>query len=118
LSAAIVGALNEILIKQGINPVPVPTYAKGGLAGKGLALVGENGPEIVNFESPASVLTANQTKSVLGDDGKTFQALEDIKKELKAIVTTQSNANPQLIDKLAGIEDRIDKMERLQRMKA
>ena len=100
-------------------PAPVQAYAQGGYAQAGMALVGEQGPELVRFERPAQVLTASQTREALnGDSPKTFAALEAIKNELKAIVTTQSSANPQLIDRLAAIEDRLNKMERNQRLQA
>lgn len=97
----------------------IPSHARGGYAQAGLALVGEQGPELVRFERPAQVLTAQQTREALnGESPKTFAALEAIKQELKAIVTTQSNANPQLIERLAAIEDRLNKMERNQRIQA
>lgn len=97
----------------------VPSHARGGYAQAGLALVGEKGAELVRFERPAQVLTAQQTREALnGESPKTFAALEAIKQELKAIVTTQSNANPQLIERLAAIEDRLNKMERNQRIQA
>lgn len=103
-------------------PVVPPTtqaLATGGYAHSGMALVGEKGPELVRFERPAQVLSASQTREALnGESPKTFAALEAIKQELKAIVVTQSNANPQLIERLAGIEDRLNKMERNQRINA
>ena len=47
----------------------LPAFAKGGLARKGWALVGEEGPELVNFTNPGRVYTAAETQSML--DGKT-----------------------------------------------
>ena len=43
---------------------PVPAFAKGGLA-KGIALVGENGPELANFSSTARISTADMTSKIL-----------------------------------------------------
>ena len=43
----------------------IPAYAKGGLAKKGWALVGEEGPELVNFDQPGRVYTADQTRAAL-----------------------------------------------------
>lgn len=112
-------ALNAIAAKMdpGFRPGGfVPAYAAGGYAQAGIALVGEKGPELVRFERPAQVLTSEQTRKALsGDDGKTYQALEAIKSELRAIVATQSNANPQLIERLASIEGRLNAMEREQK---
>lgn len=45
----------------------IPKFAKGGLAKKGWALVGEEGPELVNFSAPGRVYTAAETRAVLGD---------------------------------------------------
>ena len=98
---------------KGVTP-----YATGGSAQAGLALVGEKGPELVNFERPAQVMTAEQTRSALNGDEETKKFLSDIKDELKALVTTQSAANPQLVEKLTGMESRLSKMERNQRLSA
>lgn len=98
---------------KGVTP-----YASGGSAQAGLALVGEKGPELVNFERPAQVMTAEQTRSALNGDEETKKFLSDIKDELKALVTTQSAANPQLVEKLSGMESRLSKMERNQRLSA
>lgn len=43
----------------------VPGYAKGGLADRGWAMVGEEGPELVNFSNPGRVYTADETRSML-----------------------------------------------------
>ncbi len=46
----------------------VPPFAKGGIA-SGWALVGEEGPELVNFTNPGRVYTAEQTAAALGGKG-------------------------------------------------
>src|SRR5699024_10716780 len=43
----------------------IPAFAKGGLARKGWALVGEEGPELVNFSNPGRVYTASETAEAL-----------------------------------------------------
>lgn len=43
----------------------IPKFAKGGLARKGWALVGEEGPELVNFSNPGRVYTASETADAL-----------------------------------------------------
>ncbi|HLS01127.1 MAG TPA: M23 family metallopeptidase, partial [Beutenbergiaceae bacterium] len=43
----------------------IPAFAKGGLAKKGWALVGEEGPELVNFSAPGRVYTAEETRKAL-----------------------------------------------------
>jgi hypothetical protein len=115
LNTAQLEALNAILAGQGLNTIPVPQFAKGGLAQPGLAIVGEQGPELVRFNRPGQVYNANDTKSMLGDDEKIVAAIAELKAEMRAVVVTQSNANPQIIDKLSGMEARLSKMERTQR---
>src|SRR5690606_17305619 len=44
----------------------IPQFAKGGLAQRGWALVGEEGPELVNFTNPGRVYTAAETQRMLG----------------------------------------------------
>lgn len=41
-------------------------FAKGGYYPGGMALVGEDGPEIINFRQPGQVYTAGQTQELLG----------------------------------------------------
>lgn len=48
----------------------IPAYAKGGLHKGGWALVGEQGPELVNFSNPGRVYTAAQTAEALADGGQ------------------------------------------------
>lgn len=43
----------------------IPRFAKGGLARPGWALVGEEGPELVNFSQPGRVYTADQSRKML-----------------------------------------------------
>lgn len=47
---------------------PVSLHAKGGLA-DGWAVVGERGPELVNFSQPGRVYTAEQTAKALNGNG-------------------------------------------------
>lgn len=54
------GTANQIAAMLGM-----PAFARGGLA-SGWSLVGEEGPELVNFTNPARVYTASQTADALG----------------------------------------------------
>ncbi|WP_336715328.1 peptidoglycan DD-metalloendopeptidase family protein [Arthrobacter sp. USHLN218] len=45
---------------------PMRAFAKGGFAAPGWALVGEEGPELVNFSQPGRVYTATETQKALG----------------------------------------------------
>lgn len=98
----------------------VPAKASGGLAGPGLTLVGERGPELVNFSRPGQVYTASETRSMMsgGSDEETKTILRDIKTETRASVTVQSTAFSRMIDQLNSLDDRMGAMERNQRLKA
>ncbi|MBM6622674.1 peptidoglycan DD-metalloendopeptidase family protein [Micrococcaceae bacterium RIT802] len=52
----------------------IAAHAKGGLAVPGWALVGEEGPELVNFDNPGRVYTAAQTASALANHGELTNA--------------------------------------------
>lgn len=54
----------ENVAKQG--QAEMRAYAKGGYYPGGMALVGEEGPEIINFRQPGQVYTAGQTQELLG----------------------------------------------------
>lgn len=57
-------------IRSGIaNSIEARGYAEGGRYPGGLAMVGERGPELINFANPGMVYTAAQTQSLLGGAG-------------------------------------------------
>lgn len=107
-----VRGLRDVVIALGM----IPAFASGGTAGPGIALVGEKGPELVRFSRPGQVLNASDTKSALSSDAGTIEFLAGIKEELRALVVTQSNANPQMVEKLSRMDERLSKMERNQRL--
>ncbi len=47
----------------------LPAFANGGMYGGGLALVGERGPELINFRRGGQVHTAQQTRALMGQAG-------------------------------------------------
>ncbi|MCX8017401.1 MAG: hypothetical protein N2690_05825 [Rhodocyclaceae bacterium] len=55
----------------------IRTRAHGGLTPPGLTLVGEHGPELVNFRNPAMVYSSRQTAEILGN--------KEVVDELKAL---------------------------------
>lgn len=62
----IVGVIGKV--GGGIGSVvgKIPGFASGGVTGRGWAMVGERGPELVNFGSPSRVLSAGATAGALG----------------------------------------------------
>lgn len=53
----------------------LPAFAEGGSYKGGLALVGERGPELINFAQPGQVYNAQQTQQILGGGGQSQAAL-------------------------------------------
>ena len=47
----------------------LPGFAEGGLAQRGLAIVGERGPELINFKQPARVYSNEQLRESFGGMG-------------------------------------------------
>ncbi|WP_338546884.1 phage tail length tape measure family protein [Pseudomonas benzopyrenica] len=58
----------------------IPAFADGGLYSPGAALVGERGPEIINFTKPGYVHTAAETSRILGGSGSA-----EVVRELQAL---------------------------------
>lgn len=96
-----------------------PAFASGGAYQGGLALVGERGPEFINFDQPGQVYTAAQTRGMFaGGQGsntarlealaeRQAQQLEAVLRELTALrheaaATTTSN------EKMAKQGDRLE----------
>ena len=77
----------ERLRQQVRNLGGVPAYAKGGYMSPGLSLVGEEGPELVNFKRPSMVYTANETAQILNGgnvDQKVASEINYLREENKA----------------------------------
>lgn len=90
---------------------PIPAHAKGGMA-SGVSLVGEEGPEVVNFDTKGMVSTATDTKNLFEGFGaevaselRALRAEVTLLKEsakLDAIMLARvtANANADTADKL------------------
>ena len=64
----------------------IPAFAAGGAYQGGLALVGEKGPELINFNGGGQVYTAQQTRGMFAGGGNA-----EVVAELRAL--RQDNAN-------------------------
>lgn len=80
-------------------------FAKGGFAAPGWALVGEEGPELVNFSQPGRVYTANQTAGMLG--GGNAELTAEIR-ALRADNQAQARSIVQLQSRLTKLMERWD----------
>lgn len=70
----------------------VPAFAAGGSYSGGLALVGEQGPELINFNKSGTVYNANQTSSMINSNlesliEKLNDNIEGLRYEVRAGVT-------------------------------
>ena len=65
-------------IKSVKHDAGIPGFAEGGIA-SGWAVVGEGGPELVDFATPGRVYTAGQTRAAMG------AANDDLLAEIKAL---------------------------------
>ena len=63
---SILARFNAIIEGLGGTPQPFAT-GTGSSAFSGLALVGENGPELVNFGNPAQIFSNEQSSALLND---------------------------------------------------
>ncbi len=60
-----------------------PAFANGGYYQGGMALVGEEGPELINFSNPGQVYTARQTASMLsGESSEVVAELKAVRSEI------------------------------------
>jgi hypothetical protein len=80
----------------------IPAYASGGSYAGGMALVGEQGPELINFNQGGQVYTANQTAGLLGQSGDLADKFDKLANEVSllriearatAISTSKLNSN-------------------------
>jgi tape measure domain-containing protein len=83
----------------------------------GLTIVGENGPELINFSRPTRVESNRQTQSIIaGGNDKLIAELQKANAELAALVRLQMQANQALLDRLDKIASASSAMERKTRL--
>jgi hypothetical protein len=99
------------------NPIPVPRvpitisrFAEGGLAGPGFAMVGEEGPELVNFTRPGQVLTAAETQTILSG-GDTSSKLDGIQAGISAGIRVDQAVGTAVIAELQTLNERMAVIE-------
>lgn len=102
----------------------VQLRAKGGYTPPGLTLVGEQGPELVNFTRPAQVYTAQQTREALsGMDSSRLEArisaLEaTIEANLSAGIKVDQSGYRALLAELQAIRSEMSEQTRAQKLKS
>ena len=74
------------LTSGGLNDTLVRTRAEGGYTPSGLTLVGEEGPELVNFKAPSMVYTAAQSANLMrGDNTELVLELQALRSEVSML---------------------------------
>ena len=104
-------AMMEVFRKQaalqGISLDPVPAFASGGSYNGGLALVGETGPELINFNQPGQVYNANQTSKILNsDNSEVVEAITNLNNNLE-LLRVEIRADVSHNAKVAKLLDRV-----------
>lgn len=84
--------------------ISVRGYASGGNYPGGLAMVGERGPELINFNSPGTVYTASQTQRMLSGGAETAEEIRMFRQEARA----QASAMVQWQARMAKLMERWD----------
>lgn len=73
-----------------------PAFAKGGLA-SGYSIVGENGPELVDFQSPGRVYSNNNTMAMMGNTADLLNELKALREEVAKLREEQREQTGHLI---------------------
>jgi tape measure domain-containing protein len=85
----------------------------------GMTIVGENGPELINFARPTQVQSNRQTQSIIaGGNDKVVSELQKANEELSALVRLQMKTNQALLDRLDQMAGSVGTIERKTRLKA
>lgn len=118
--AELLSAKSIVTVNQDIA-LPVTPFANGGMA-SGLSLVGEQGAELINFNSPANVTSHSQTAGLFDSIGNAIDDQSVLLKEqiieLKALVNLQSNANVALINEMQGMKEELNTISRKAKLEA
>jgi hypothetical protein len=70
-------------VGEAISGKTIPAFATGGAYGGGVALVGEQGPELINFNQGGQVYNARQTGGMFGSNEAIIQELRALRTEVQ-----------------------------------
>lgn len=128
--------MSEAQIVAGIRSSPeyqglvargfVPGFARGGAFGPGLAMVGEQGPEMVSFNGSGHISSAGATSNFFAGirdaititSSQQTELLKEQVNELQALVRLQAAANRELINQLSEIRTETAESTRLAKVEA
>lgn len=89
----------------------LPGFAAGGYYPGGLALVGEKGPELINFNQPGQVYTAPQTRNLMDGSGNTerlerlVEVLTEEVQRLQGVVADGNKNTGQLAEQFDNVTE-------------
>ena len=74
-------------------------FARGGIA-SGWAMVGEEGPELVNFTNPGRVYSANDTQMMMGNqsNGALLEEIRNLRMEVQELRKEQNSQTGAIIN--------------------
>lgn len=108
-------ASNPALIEAWGKDLGIPGYAKGGLVSPGWAMVGEQGPELINFSQPGRVYTADQTSAAI--NGGNEEYLQQVISELQALIRQNGAASQAMIAELQAVKAELEDLRARTRLK-
>jgi hypothetical protein len=95
-------------------------FARGGMHGGGLRLVGEEGPEL-EVTGPARIFSAQQTRDMLrggGNSAEVVQELRELRTLTRSLIQIVAASGDGNLKGLAAVEARLDGIERKARLEA
>ncbi len=98
-----IARMNALASAAGLSGMMLQTRANGGYTAPGMTLVGEAGPELVDFNAPAMVYSNAQLRSAMGGD-ETAAEVRALREENRA----QSRAMVALQARMTRLIERWD----------
>jgi hypothetical protein len=95
----------------------LPTFANGGFVKPGWAMVGERGPELVNFATQARVYTADQTSRMVSGSGDNEVYLQQVIAELQALIRQNGAASQAMIAELQQVKAELEDLRSRTRLR-
>jgi hypothetical protein len=98
-------AAQAIAVAQSMSQQEIPVFANGGAYNGGMALVGENGPELIDFNRSGTVYTSNQTASMIG--GEVAGEIRALREEV-SLLRYEARSTAVSSAKIARLQDNWD----------
>ena len=99
----------------------IPTFARGGVAGSGLAVVGEEGPELISLAGSTRIISQREILRAVGDDGggttvnirvEGVNDPEAVAREIRALIPTVEVAVARGIERPGRLRNAVQRASR------